>query len=128
KLGNFDMGIPGNNIANQVKNAVARSAGGGIAATNFDSIRNQYIEEATKFYRGTGGNEADLQRDIEALNSAQSPSQLRDVIKTQAQLMKSKINALQERWKHGMGPLVPEFPIIHPESQSALDRINDRQL
>ena len=127
KLGNFDSGIPGNNYVNEAKNAIARSAGGGIAAGNFDSIRNKYIEEATKFYRGTGGNESDLQRDIAALNSAQSPSQLRDVIKTQADLMQSKINALQERWKHGMGPLVEDFPIIHPESQSAIDRINLRQ-
>ncbi len=128
KLGNFDSGIPGNNYVNQAKNAIAKSAGGGVAATNFDSIRNKYIEEATKFYRGTGGNEADLQRDIEALNSAQSPTQLRDVIKTQAELMLSKVNALQERWKHGMGPMVGEFPIIHPESQAALDRINQRQI
>lgn len=127
KLGNADSGIPGNNLYNQAKNAIATSAGGGIAASNFDSIRNKYIEEATKFYRGTGGNESDLQRDIAALNSAQSPSQLRDVIKTQSDLMQSKVNALQERWKHGMGPLVDEFPIIHPESQSAIDRINQRQ-
>lgn len=128
KLGNADSGIPGNNLYNTAKNAIAVSAGGGVPVTNFDSIRNKYIEEATKFYRGTGGNEADLQRDIASLNSAQSPSQLRDVIKTQADLMQSKVNALQERWKHGMGPLVDEFPIIHPESQSAIDRINQRQL
>lgn len=128
KLGNFDTAIPGNNQLNAVVNAVKGSGAAGAHIANFDSIRNKYIEEATKFYRGTGGNEADLQRDIAALNSAQSPSQLRDVIKTQAELMQSKINALQERWKHGMGPLVEDFPIIHPESQSALDRINQRQL
>lgn len=127
KLGNADSGIPGNNLYNTAKNAIAVSAGGGVPVTNFDSIRNKYIEEATKFYRGTGGNEADLQRDIASLNSAQSPSQLRDVIKTQSDLMQSKVNSLQERWKHGMGPLVDEFPIVHPESQSAIDRINQRQ-
>jgi hypothetical protein len=127
KLGNYDSGIPGNNAANSVKNWLSTSSGGGIAANNFDSIRNKYIEEATKFYRGTGGNEADLQRDIASLNSAQSPSQLRDVIKTQSDLMQSKVNALQERWKHGMGPMVGEFPIIHPESKAAVDRINQRQ-
>lgn len=128
KLGNADSGIPGNNLYNTAKNAIAVSSGSGVPVTNFDSIRNKYIEEATKFYRGTGGNESDLQRDIASLNSAQSPSQLRDVIKTQSELMQSKINALQERWHQGMGPLVPEFPIIHPESQSAIDRINQRQL
>lgn len=127
KLGNVDSGIPGNNLYNRAKNAISVSAGGGVPVTNFDSIRNKYIEEATKFYRGTGGNESDLQRDIAALNSAQSPSQLRDVIKTQADLMQSKINALQERWKHGMGPMVEDFPIVNPESQSAIDRINLRQ-
>lgn len=127
KLGNFDSGIPGNNWLNEAKNALAKNSGSGINASNFDSIRNKYIEEATKFYRGTGGNESDLQRDIGSLNSAQSPSQLRDVIKTQSDLMQSKVNALQERWKHGMGPMVDEFPIIQPESKSAIDRINQRQ-
>lgn len=92
----------------------------------FNSIRNKYIEEATKFYRGTGGNESDLQRDIATLNAAQSPQQLRAAIAAQSQLMQSKINALQDRWRTGMGPNAGDFPIIQSESQAALDRINKR--
>jgi hypothetical protein len=38
--------------------------------------------------------------------------------------MHSKVNALQDRWKQGMGPLVDEFPIIQPESKEALSKIN----
>ena len=100
--------------------------------TTFDSVRNKYIEEATKFYRGTGGNETDLQRDIAALNAAQSPEQLRQAIATQAELMQSKINALQDRWTHANTlydgrVIAPPFPIVQKESQSALDKINQRR-
>jgi hypothetical protein len=100
--------------------------------STFDSIRNKYIEEATKFYRGTGGNEADLQRDIAALNAAQSPEQLHQAIATQAELMQSKINALQDRWIHANTlydgrVIAPPFPIVEKESQSALDKIKARE-
>jgi hypothetical protein len=100
--------------------------------SNFDSIRNKYIEEATKFYRGTGGNESDLQRDIASLNAAQSPEQLRQAIGTQSELMQSKINALQDRWTHANTlydgrTISPPFPIVQKESQSAIDKIKGRE-
>lgn len=100
--------------------------------SNFDSIRNKYIEEATKFYRGTGGTEADLQRDIHSLNAAQSPEQLRQAIAVQAELMQSKVNALQDRWIHANTlhdgrVIAPPFPIMQKESKSALAKIKDRE-
>ncbi len=94
--------------------------------TNFEAVRNKYVEEATKFYRGTGGSEADLKRDIDNLSTASSPQQLREAINQHVQLMQSKINALQDRWRQGMGPNAGDFPIIQAESQKALDRIAQR--
>jgi hypothetical protein len=100
--------------------------------SNFDSIRNKYIEEATKFYRGTGGTEADLQRDIQSLNAAQSPEQLRQAVATQSELMQSKINALQDRWTkantlHDGRVIESPFPIVQKQSQSAIDKIKSRE-
>jgi hypothetical protein len=40
--------------------------------------------------------------------------------------MQGKVNALQERWRNGMGSLVPDYELIQPESQKALDRIQQR--
>jgi hypothetical protein len=125
-LNNFDIGLPGNDLLNAGRNALKRSSGTSEAQKNFNATRDKYVEEATKFYRGTGGNEADLQRDIKNLDTAASPGELRSAIATHVDLMKSKINALQQRWTQTMGPGAGEFPIIQPETQQALDRIAKR--
>ena len=125
-LGNYDSGIPGNNYINSFKNAVAQSAGGGTAVTQFNNIVGKYVEEATKLYRGTGGTESDIQRDISNLSPSMSPTQLKTAIATQAALIQSKTTALQDRWRQGMGPLVSDFPILSPSSQAALARVNQR--
>jgi len=112
--------------ANSVINWGAQALGGGTNVTKFNNILGRFAEEATKFYRGTGGTEADVQRDIANLNAAQSPAQLRTAIAAQAKLMQSKIDALQDRWRTGMGPLVPDFPIVTQHSRESMDRINGR--
>jgi len=111
---------------NGVVNWGAQALGGGTNVTRFNNILGRFAEEATKFYRGTGGTEADVQRDIANLNSAQSPAQLRTAIAAQARLMQSKIDALQDRWRTGMGPNVPDFPIVTPHSRESMDRITLR--
>lgn len=63
----------------------------------------RFAEEATKFYRGVGGTEADIKRAINDLTAAQSPEARKTAIKAQAELMAPKINALQDRWKQDMG-------------------------
>lgn len=93
---------------------------------------SKFVEEATKFYRGTGGNEADLQRDIQNLSVANSPAAREAAMRTLAEFMKSKINALQDRWKTAMGPTgwmravgqaPQDFNIIQNESQKQYDKI-----
>lgn len=111
---------------NGVANAAAQRVGGGTAVTQFNNILGKYVEEATKFYRGTGGTEADIQRDLGNLSPNMSPTQLHTALQTQVELLQSKINALQDRWKQGMGPLVSDFPIIQPDSQGALSKIAQR--
>jgi len=113
-------------MVNSVYNNTAQAFGGGTNVTKFNNILGRFAEEATKFYRGTGGTEADVQRDIANLNAAQSPAQLRTAIAAQAKLMQSKIDALQDRWRTGMGPLVPDFPIVTGHSKQAMDRIKGR--
>ncbi len=90
----------------------------------YNNALGRFAEEATKFYRGIGGNESDIKRALEDLGPGQSPEARMRAIRAQAELMHSKINALQDRWHQGMGPLVGDFNIVHPESQTALDFIN----
>lgn len=124
-LGNYNTTVPGNNLFNRGRNLLM-SGPNAVPQTEFNNILSKYVEEATKFYRGTGGTESDIQRDLGNLNVNMSPSELRKAIQTNAHLMQSKISVLQERWRNGMGPLVADYPIFQPESQVVMDTINKR--
>lgn len=100
----------------------------------YKNAQDRFVEEATKFYRGVGGTQADIERAISALTAAQSPLARRAAIAEQAELMQSKINALQERYQTAMGPTawgratknIPDFPITHQKSEEGLVRIRAR--
>jgi hypothetical protein len=122
KLDNYSNAGVLNAPMNWARNAY-KSTSQDPSLTNFNTVRDKYVEEATKFYRGSGGNEADLKRDIENLQVANSPQQLREAIAYHAKLMQSKISAVSEEYGKVMGK---PLDIIHPESQAALDRITQR--
>lgn len=113
-------------VANAVKNFVGAQTGGNIPLVKYNNALDRFTEEATKFYRGIGGNEADIQRSIAALNPNQSPAQLHAAIHEQVQLMKGKINALQDTWHQGMGPSIQDFPIVRGETQDSIDKVIKR--
>lgn len=97
----------------------------------YNNTLGRFSEEATKFYRGIGGSESDIKRAIESVTAAQSPEARNRAIATQADLMQSKINALQARWKQATGPtgwtkIAKDFPIIQDKSATALDNIMER--
>lgn len=117
-----------NHALNLLRNTYATESGNEQAGKikEFNSFRDRFAEEATKFYRGMGGSEADIKRDIGTIDTASSPNELRKAIAAQAELMKSKVNALQSRWTQTMGPSAGEYPIIQPKSQNALDLISSK--
>jgi hypothetical protein len=90
------------------------------------TAKNHFAEEVTKFYAGSAGSEAERTRALANLDAAKSLPELRSAIKTEANLMQGKVNALQDRWRNGMGPLVPDFPLVQPKSQAAIDAIRQR--
>jgi hypothetical protein len=102
----------------------------------YDGVLERYVEEATKFYRGIGGAEADIKRGIERITAAQSPEARNAAFHEEARLMQSKINALQDRYKTALGeggyrkaselgPL-KDFPIIQQKSAAAMKVLEDR--
>lgn len=112
--------------ANQLKNKSVQGTPEGAALNDFMTAKNHFSEEVTKFYAGSAGSEAERTRALANLDAAKSLPELRSAIKTEVNLMQGKVNALQDRWKNGMGPLVPEFPLIQPKSQEAIDRVIKR--
>lgn len=101
----------------------------------YHSALERYSEEATKFYRGTGGSLTDVERSIGNLSAGQSPAARAAAVAQEAELMQSKVSALQDRWKTALGGVggwqsalkragVEDFPIIQKKSADALDRIH----
>jgi hypothetical protein len=109
--------------ANELHNSSVQGTSSGKALNDFMTAKNHFSEEVTKFYAGSAGSEAERARALANLDAAKSLPELRSAIKTEANLMQGKVNALQNRWRTGMGPLVPDFKLIHPESQTAIDRV-----
>jgi spore germination cell wall hydrolase CwlJ-like protein len=109
--------------ANELHNSSVQGTSGGKNLNDFMTAKNHFSEEVTKFYAGSAGSEAERARALANLDAAKSLPELRSAIKTEANLMQGKVNALQERWKNGMGPLVKDFPLISKESQSSVDRV-----
>lgn len=103
-----------------------RTKSGSPLVTNYNNVLSKFVEEATKFYRGAGGTEADIQRDINNLSPNGSPEQLHQGIATAAHLMASKIEALQSRWKNALGPGAGDFPILTEKSGDGLKVIDAR--
>jgi hypothetical protein len=94
--------------------------------TNFNNTIGRFGEEATKFYRGIGGSEADVQRDIANLSPNMSPNQLHAAIQKQANLMRDKITAYQDRWHKAVGPSAPDFPIVDEDTKNVLKKLDKR--
>ncbi len=132
KIGGFSNLGPLNSTANSL-NVAYEGAKNSPDLVEYNGALGRFVEEATKFYRGIGGNEADIQRAIKDVTAAQSPEARNRAIAVQADLMQSKINALQSRYKQAMGPKQytratesGDFPIVQEKSIGALNEILKR--
>lgn len=99
---------------------------GGTAVTNFNTIRDKVAEEFTRVYRGSGGSESDIKREIDNLNAANSPDQLHQAIAHMADLAQSKIDANSEQYKTVMGPLAKPRPMVSKKTAKTLDLLRQR--
>lgn len=108
--------------------AAAKGTNSDLAGTmsSWDTTVGLLASELTNFYRGSGGNEADISRFIDQLNGAKSKTELYNAVTSAVDLMKSRIGSYQDQWHSAMGKAVPDFEIFTPTSLSALDRIQQR--
>jgi len=99
---------------------------GGPAVPAFNTISSKVADEVTRAYRGAGGAEADVQRELGNINSSQSPAQLHSAIAATAELLRSKIEANQNQARSIMGPIANVPQMILPQAQTTLDRLSGR--
>ena len=113
-----------NELGMELKNNTALAA----YKTQIDKV----VEEATTFYRNSGGAEPDILRGIDQLKAAQSPPARAAALGALAQLIDGKIAALQQRHKSallgqewnappGTAPGNPQ--ILSPQDRATIDRL-----
>ena len=120
KLNNYKF-TPFNTVANAYENTM-----GDARVNNFNTVRDKVAEEFTKIYRGSGGSESDIKREIDNLNAANSPDQLHGAIQRMAQLARSKVEALGEQYNQGMGTTQEPLQLVSPASREVFERVGAR--
>lgn len=94
-----------NTIANTVESGVF----GAPELTRYEQDANAVASELTRAFRGTGGAEADVQAWRKAMSMNGSPEQLHANVDEAIQLLKSRIQELQDQYRQGMGKNPPRF-------------------
>lgn len=117
------MFIP-NHLVNAVKNLTAHGPNAAPLAA-YNEAATHAVEELTKFYTGAGGTEAEREAGVKMVSPDASPSERNAAIHELVTLLQTKATELQRRFGTVMGDGATN-PIIGPEAQAAIDRINSR--
>lgn len=97
KLGNKDL-----RAWNQMANSIGVQLGAD-EATNFEVVRGAVADELMRVFRGVGASEKEAEAWQQRFKTAGSPKQINGAIATAADLLGSRIESLNDKWKRGMG-------------------------
>lgn len=120
--------------ANEANNRAIKGTTAGAALSEFETARQRFSEEVTKFYAGSNGSQTEREHALALLDGAKSLPELRAAIQQDARLMKDKVEQLKNRLIQGMGPTAwrnalirdPEGVMIYKNSHDAFDKIQRR--
>lgn len=118
-----------NNTSLPAYNSIANwmsSNSGDPRVKQFENTRKAVADELTRVWRGTGGAEADIQAWLNTMSAAGSPAQLHGVIKNIGDLLESRLSAIQDQYKRGMGTTEQPLQFLTPEARSTLDRLEQK--
>jgi hypothetical protein len=124
ELGNVDTGIaPLTSAVNNVRGL------GTEQAAKMEALKGaaqHYGQEITKFYAGSPGGVAERDRFIESVNGARSPKELAAILATEAELMRSRLDALGGQIKGVLGEEgAKQYPVLRPDGETALRKVEE---
>jgi len=98
----------------------------GNAAAMFKTIVHRVGPELSKAYLGAGGSAGERGADEKDFDPALAPGILKTNVGVTAQLLRSKISALENQWNENAAPGVQNFQdrFIMPEAKRQLNKIN----
>lgn len=108
---------------NRVANAVGVQFGKDNVTT-FNTIVHRVGPEIAKAYIGAGGSAGERGADEKDFDPSLGTQQLKSNVGITAQLLRSKIGALQNQWDQNKAPSMPSFEqqFIMPEAKKQLDK------
>lgn len=116
EMGNSSF-TPLNTVAN-----IGSKLTGSSKVTNFETVREAVIDEATRVYRQAGGSEQDIKARRDQMDAANSPTQLYDAVRETANLIKSKIESSQSQYEQGVG--TADIQMVQPHAQATLQKLD----
>lgn len=94
----------------------------GVAINNFETLREGVGNELMRVWRQVGaGSEKEIEDWKSTISSAKSPQELQGAFKTIAGMLESKLSALDEQYKQGMG--TQSVSAIAPAARQKLDKL-----
>ena len=109
---------------NEAKNLISKMTGN-PAVTNFNTTKSAVANELMRVFRQSGASDAEIQEWAKPLNNSNSPDQLRGAVRTAAQLLQSRIEALNNTYNRGMGTANVDTlsTFISPHSRETLNAL-----
>lgn len=114
-LNNGDM-----QAVNTIANEIAKQTGDPRMA-KYDVAMGAVANELMRVFRGVGASQQEVADWEKRFKAGQSPAQLKGVIKTGAELLESRINALNDQWDRGMGTKGGYPDLLAPKSKAFLE-------
>lgn len=110
---------------NSVKNWISAQRGK-PEVKDFEATKKAVVDELTRVWRGTGGSEGDIKTWSVSLDAANSPEQLHAVVAKIGELLESKLSALDDQYKEGMGTIAQGRQMLTPKSRQTLDKLEQK--
>ncbi len=119
-LGNGDI-----QMFNRLSNAYAEQTGS-TAPTNFNSAKQIIAGEIVKAVVNSGGGVSDRDEAEKAINSANSPQQLKGVIDQYTSLLGGQLKGFQQQYTASTGKKDFDEKFLTPETKKSLEGVNNK--
>lgn len=110
-------------------NKVANSLGiqlGKEEATNFSVVQGAVADELMRVFRGVGASQQEADEWRKKFVTSGSPEQLKGAVTTAADLLGSRIGALNDQWKRGMSTDKDYDKLLSPKSRETFAKIGGK--
>lgn len=107
-----------NTVAN-----MAEQAAGDPRVKNFTLARNAVSNELMKVFRGTGGSVSEIEEWQNNIDSSDSPEQLHATITQATDLLRSRLEAMNDQYGRGMGKSGDPIQLLSPHAQQIYNKI-----